>query len=79
VSWHPVLFELLPAHFTIPQLQNLYEAVCVTRFDNRNFSRKVLSAELLIKLREKDKPALKKVRFIINLIRKNTKPDLEAL
>ena len=50
---HPILFELLPDKFTIPQLQSLYEGVYETRFDNRNFSRKVLSTELLIKAKGK--------------------------
>src|SRR5579862_8075317 len=39
---HPILFELLPPKFTIPQLQILYEGIYDTAFDNRNFSRKVL-------------------------------------
>ena len=70
---HPVLFELLPEKFTIPQLQNLYEGVYETKFDNRNFSRKVLSTELLIKLREKDKSGSKKAHFISNSIKENIK------
>src|ERR1700722_2594339 len=39
---HPTLFELLPAKFTIPQLQNLYEGIYDATFDNRNFSPPVL-------------------------------------
>jgi len=60
---HPILFELLPAKFTIPQLQILYEGIYDTTFDNRNFSRKVLSTELLIKQKEKDKANSKKGAF----------------
>ena len=37
-AFHPILFELLPEKFTIPQLQILYEAVYGTEFDKRNFS-----------------------------------------
>jgi 8-oxo-dGTP diphosphatase len=40
---HPILFQLLPGKFTIPQLQALYEGVYQTEFDDRNFSRKLLS------------------------------------
>ena len=36
---HPILFELLPQKFTLPQLQNLYEGIYDTTFDKRNFSR----------------------------------------
>ena len=64
---HPILFEMLPEKFTIPQLQNLYEGVYQTRFDNRNFSRKVLSTDLLTKLNEKDKSGSKKGAFYYKL------------
>ena len=64
---YPILFELLPDKFTIPQLQNLYEGVYGIHFDNRNFSRRVLSTELLIKLREKDKLSSKKGAFYYKL------------
>lgn len=56
---HPILFELLPPKFTIPQLQILYESVLETKFDERNFSRKLLSTNFFIKLNEKDKTSRK--------------------
>lgn len=52
---HPIGFELLPEKFTIPQLQKLYDAIYNTEFDKRNFSRKILSTNLLIKLDEKQR------------------------
>ena len=52
---HPIGFELLPEKFTIPQLKKLYDAIYNTEFDKRNFSRKILSTDLLIKLDEKQK------------------------
>jgi 8-oxo-dGTP diphosphatase len=75
---HPILFELLPEKFTIPQLQNLYEGVYETRFDNRNFSRKILSKELLIKLREKDKTGSKKGAFFYKLNKKKYKAGFRS-
>jgi 8-oxo-dGTP diphosphatase len=75
---HPILFELLPEKFTIPQLQNLYEGVYETKFDNRNFSRKVLSTELLIKLREKDKSGSKKGAFYYKLNMKKYKAGFRS-
>ena len=60
---HPVLFELLPEKFTLPQLQSLYTGVYDAEFDKRNFSRKVLSTGLLIKQKEKDKENSKKGAF----------------
>jgi len=60
---HPLLFELLPEKFTMPQLQSLYEAVYDTEFDKGNFNRKLLSTKLLLKLKEKDKLNSKKGAF----------------
>ncbi len=59
----PIGFELLPEKFTIPQLQSLYEAIYQTPFDKRNFRRKLLSMDLLIKLEEKEKETSKKGAF----------------
>lgn len=51
---HPIGFELLPERFTIPQLQNLYEAIYGFTLDRRNFRRKILSTNLLIDTGEKN-------------------------
>jgi ADP-ribose pyrophosphatase YjhB (NUDIX family) len=75
---HPILFELLPAKFTIPQLQNLYEGIYDATFDNRNFSRKVLSTELLIKQKEKDKANSKKGAFYYKLDKRKYKANFQA-
>ena len=64
---HPLLFELLPSKFTIPQLQNLYEGVYETQFDNRNFTRKMISTGLLLKQTGKDKSSSKKGAFYYKL------------
>ena len=60
---HPLLFELLPAKFTMPQLQSLYQAVYNAEFDKGNFNRKLLSIDLLVKLKDKDKSSSKKGAF----------------
>jgi ADP-ribose pyrophosphatase YjhB (NUDIX family) len=64
---HPILFHLLPERFTIPQLQSLYEGIFQAKFDDRNFSRKVLSTGLLVKQPEKDKQSSKKGAFYYKL------------
>jgi 8-oxo-dGTP diphosphatase len=66
-SQHPIGFELLPEKFTIPQLQNLYEAIFGTELDKRNFSRKLLSTNLLIKLDEKQKGFSKKGAYFYKI------------
>lgn len=69
-SLHPILFELLPPKFTMPQVQFLYEDVYNTTFDKRNFSRKVLSTPLLIKQKDKDMSASKKGAYYYKLNKK---------
>jgi 8-oxo-dGTP diphosphatase len=75
---HPILFELLPSKFTIPQLQNLYEAVYDTIFDSRNFTRKLMSTGLLVKLNEKDKTGSKKGAFYYKLDKRKYKANIAA-
>lgn len=75
---HPILFELLPKKFTIPQLQNLYEDVYNTQIDNRNFIRKLTATKLLIKLDEKDKSGSKKGAFYFKLDKKKYKANFQA-
>jgi ADP-ribose pyrophosphatase YjhB (NUDIX family) len=75
---HPILFELLPEKFTIPQLQILYEAVYGTEFDKRNFSRKILSTGLLIKQKDKDKESSKKGAFYYKLHKSKYESNFQA-
>jgi ADP-ribose pyrophosphatase YjhB (NUDIX family) len=75
---HPILFQLLPEKFTIPQLQNLYECIYDTLFDNRNFTRKVMSTGLLVKLNGKDKSSSKKGAFYYKLDKRAYKVKEDA-
>jgi ADP-ribose pyrophosphatase YjhB (NUDIX family) len=62
--YRPIGFELLPEKFTIPQLQNLYEAIYQCTFDRRNFRKKILTMKVLDKLNEKDKTTSRKGAFL---------------
>lgn len=75
---HPILFELLPERFTLPQLQALYTGVYDAEFDKRNFSRKVLSTGLLIRQNEKDKENSKKGAFYYILDRSKYKDKFQS-
>jgi len=68
---HPILFEMLPKKFTIPQLHTLFEEVNDTKIDTRNFSRKINSIGILEKLEEKDRLGSKKGAYYFKLDRKN--------
>lgn len=48
VRYEPIGFELLPAKFTLGQLQHLYEVVLEERLDKRNFRKKILGMGLLV-------------------------------
>jgi 8-oxo-dGTP diphosphatase len=75
---HPILFELLPTKFTIPQLQILYECVFNTTIDKRNFSKRVLATGLLIKLNEKDKAGSKRGAYYYQLNMQNYYAKFQA-
>ncbi len=51
----PIGFNLLPEKFTLPQLQQLYEAIYQTKLDKRNFRKKILEMDILEKQADKDK------------------------
>lgn len=78
-AFHPILFELLPPKFTLPQLVNLYEELYHTKIDKRNFSRKILSINFLEKLNEKDKLNSKKGAWYYKLNAKKYKANFHAV
>lgn len=52
VRYQPLGFELLPAKFTLTQLQRVYETILERPLDKRNFRKKLLAMELLVELDE---------------------------
>lgn len=76
---HPILFELLPGKFTLPQITSLYEEVYGTSLDKRNFARKLLSLNFLVKLDEKDKAHSKKGALLYQLNEDNYKEKFTAM
>jgi 8-oxo-dGTP diphosphatase len=59
-SYKPLGFNLLPEKFTLTQLQSLYEAIYNQSLDKRNFRKKMLGMDFLIKTDEIDKSGSKK-------------------
>ena len=76
---HPVLFELLPKKFTLPQLQVLFEEVNDMKIDAGNFNRKIKSTGLLVKLEDKDKSSSKKGAFYYKLNQKRYQSDFHLV
>ncbi|GMU22734.1 MAG: DNA mismatch repair protein MutT [Phycisphaerae bacterium] len=52
VRYQPIGFELLPAKFTLRQLQHLYETILDRPLDKRNFRKKILGMGILVELDE---------------------------
>ncbi len=52
VRYQPIGFELLPAKFTLRQIQHLYEVVLDRPLDKRNFRKKILGMDILVELDE---------------------------
>jgi hypothetical protein len=78
-AMHPILFELLPAMFTMPLLQSIFEDVFETKFDKGNFSRKIASTGMLLKQKDKDKMSSKKGAFYYQLDKKHYKKNFHKI
>lgn len=76
--YQPIGFELLPAKFTIPQLQKLYEVIYQKELDGRNFRKKLLSLNVLIKLDEKDKSSSRRGAFLYKFDHRNYQKLLKS-
>lgn len=57
-------YRLLPKQFSLPQLQSLYEAIHLKKFDKRNYRKWVSSLGVLKKLNIKDKSTSRKGAFL---------------
>ncbi len=55
LRYEPLGFELLPAKFTLSQLQRLYETVLERPLDKRNFRKKALGLGVLVDLGENER------------------------
>ena len=48
IRYQPIGVNLLPAKFTLGQLQELYETILMTKLDKPNFRRKILRMDFLV-------------------------------
>lgn len=63
IRYQPIGFELMNPKFTLPQLQQLYEAILGHSLDRRNFRKKLLSMQILKQLAEKQQNVAHKAAF----------------
>ena len=50
ILWQPIGFELLNAQFSMSELQTLYETIEETKFDRRNFYKRIMEFDILNKV-----------------------------
>lgn len=53
IHHEPIGLNLLPEKFTLPELQALYETILGKKLDQRNFTKKLMSLDIVKKLDEK--------------------------
>lgn len=77
-SSQPIIFEFFEEKFTLPALQDLWEAIYQMPADKRNFRKKVSSMDILDKLEEKDKLSSKRGAFYYVFNKEKYKSFLRA-
>lgn len=60
LSTEPLCFNLLPEHFTLTQLQKVYEAILGEEIDKRNFRKRIKTMECIQKTKLVDKLSSKR-------------------
>lgn len=73
----PVGFNLLPEEFTLPSLQQLYEAIFGCEIDKRNFRKKIQSMNILKNTGKKDYSTSRKGAFLYSFDEEKYRDMLE--
>lgn len=71
LNYQPIGYNLLPAKFTMPELQKLYETILGKPLDRRNFQRKMLAYGILKDLGERRKGGAHKAPYLYSFDLKN--------
>jgi ADP-ribose pyrophosphatase YjhB (NUDIX family) len=69
-STQPIAFYFFNDKFTLPALQDLYEAIYQMPLDKRNFRKKLSTLEILDKLEDKDKSSSKRGAYYFTFNKK---------
>lgn len=77
LNYHPVGYNLLPAKFTMPQLQILYETILGKKLDRRNFQRKIVSYKILRRLKEVKRGGAHKAPYLYSFELSNYRKALQ--
>jgi ADP-ribose pyrophosphatase YjhB (NUDIX family) len=74
---YPAGLNLLPAKFTMPELQRLYETILDTPLDRRNFQKKMLSFGILERLEERKTGGAHKAPYLYRFDKKKYQKALK--
>lgn len=78
LSYQPIGYELLPAKFTMPDLQQLYETILGQSLDRRNFQKRMLGYGILERLAERKTGGAHKAPYLYQFNRANYQKALDA-
>mgnify|MGYP002777223104 CR=1 FL=1 len=67
---HPVGYNLLPEKFTMPELQKLYETILGETLDRRNFQKRMLLLDILVRLKARKSGGAHKAPFLYRFDKK---------
>lgn len=71
IHYSPVIFELLPKKFTLPELQKLFERILEVKLDKRNFRKKILKLGILLETDEVQQDATRRAARLYRFDRKS--------
>ena len=66
IGYSPVALNLLPAEFTLTQLQRVYEGILGMELDKRNFRKRLKEMPYFIETGKKDKSFSKRAAALYN-------------
>lgn len=75
INTEPLSFKLLPALFTLTQLQHVFEAVMGEEIDKRNFRKRIGEMDFIEKTEQKDKLSSKRGAFLYRFNEKAYKKE----
>lgn len=77
LKYYPIGINLLADKFTMPELQALYETILDRKLDRRNFQRKMLGYDILIRHNERRSGGAHKAPYLYSFDKKKYKRALE--
>lgn len=78
IAHYPVGYELLEEKFTLPEIHGLYESVLGRALDDRNFTKKLLSTGIVVKLKETRKIGAHRSPFLYKFDRARYEEGLKS-